>query len=371
MSWSGLANNQTVSGDNLNDAINTGVFVVRSGTSVGSKQLTKLEALNAVYASMNTTKTDNQLVVKSDLVAISSPAYYTMSNQVRTLNPLSVVYTASSSFDHIEFINCSPSLQYVLIYNANNGEIVYTYNGFSSITSLPATGITNVKKVFMANNGYQAIVTFYQLYVTYILDPNVWLPSLQVANEASQTLTMCQAGNGSYYFGIRYDSDYGSTLYYANYNNGADPWYASSPAEINGHDFIDCYCSYDGTYQLFVGTSFIPYGGRYVLTQNGGSSFTANILGSSGFSCCCVSDSGQFMIMGNDVGQVFVSTDYGSTFTNTITLTGGGTLIVASVSVNNPGTMWLAVAAYTSKYSYDGVTWSDFNLGSFTYAVAN
>ena len=73
MSWAGIASNQGVSCNNLQDAVNTSVFVLKSAIPVSTKQITKAEA--DTYVQIDTTyapyaaKASNQLVVKSDLVA--------------------------------------------------------------------------------------------------------------------------------------------------------------------------------------------------------------------------------------------------------------------------------------------------------------
>lgn len=72
MSWAGLASNQTVSFNNLQDAVNTAVFTAITTIPVSSEQITKADA--AAYVNIDTAyapyaaKASNQLVVKSDLV---------------------------------------------------------------------------------------------------------------------------------------------------------------------------------------------------------------------------------------------------------------------------------------------------------------
>jgi hypothetical protein len=72
MSWAGIANNQCVSLDNLKDAVATGVFTELTAIPTGTEQITKLDAVT--YVSINTSseplasKSNNQLVVKSDLI---------------------------------------------------------------------------------------------------------------------------------------------------------------------------------------------------------------------------------------------------------------------------------------------------------------
>lgn len=80
MSWSSLANNQSVSFNNLRDAVSTSVFTAVSSLfeiPSGNKQITKAQA--ATYACIRVTaiplvtKSSNQLVVKSDLKPCDTP----------------------------------------------------------------------------------------------------------------------------------------------------------------------------------------------------------------------------------------------------------------------------------------------------------
>jgi hypothetical protein len=80
MSWAGIASNQCVSLNNLQDAVNTSVFTLINTIPAGLKQITKAEA--AYYVNIDTgyapyaAKASNQLVVKSDLVAASCNCEY-------------------------------------------------------------------------------------------------------------------------------------------------------------------------------------------------------------------------------------------------------------------------------------------------------
>lgn len=73
MSWAGLASNQCVSCENLQDAVTTGVFALKStipSTSPAKyKQVTKTEAEAYVYCTVGGGKASNQLVVKSNLTS--------------------------------------------------------------------------------------------------------------------------------------------------------------------------------------------------------------------------------------------------------------------------------------------------------------
>jgi hypothetical protein len=83
MSWAGIASNQCVSLDNLQDSVNTSVFTLKNTIPAGTKQITKAEA--AYYINIDqgfapyAAKTSNQLVVKSNLVACAGLGYsYTL-----------------------------------------------------------------------------------------------------------------------------------------------------------------------------------------------------------------------------------------------------------------------------------------------------
>jgi len=73
MSWAGIANNQTVSFNNLQNAVNTNVFTLKNAIPASNEQITKADA--DFYVNINTSyapyaaKASNQLVVKSDLQA--------------------------------------------------------------------------------------------------------------------------------------------------------------------------------------------------------------------------------------------------------------------------------------------------------------
>jgi len=74
VSWSGISNNQTVTRDNLQDGINTGVFVSKATiTGTGSECVTKSESESFVFLNTGTAAwtalSSSQLPVKSDYTA--------------------------------------------------------------------------------------------------------------------------------------------------------------------------------------------------------------------------------------------------------------------------------------------------------------
>jgi len=73
MSWAGLANNQTISFNNLQNAVSNNIFVAKTTIPSSNEQITKADA--DTYVNINTSfasyaaKSSNQLVVKSNLDA--------------------------------------------------------------------------------------------------------------------------------------------------------------------------------------------------------------------------------------------------------------------------------------------------------------
>lgn len=128
MSWATLASNQCVSWDNLIDAVGNNVFVQilpmpPSGVS-GSKEVNKLDALTHVdiQSSPLAGKPDNQLVVKSELVA---PVY--------TYYQLNECSGGAAAWTRINPV-LGLGQRYVL---PSGSPVFYYYNGISQST-LPA-----------------------------------------------------------------------------------------------------------------------------------------------------------------------------------------------------------------------------------------
>jgi hypothetical protein len=98
MSWAGIANNQTVSLDNLIDAVANGVFTQLTTIPTGNKEITKLES--QTYVCLDTTyapfaaKSNNQLVVKSNLVPCATT---TTTTSTTTIAPTTSTTTTTTT----------------------------------------------------------------------------------------------------------------------------------------------------------------------------------------------------------------------------------------------------------------------------------
>lgn len=90
MSWALLLNNQTVSRNNLIDAVANGVFTALTTIPTGTKEITKAEAIS--YVNLNTSyaplaaKSSNQLVVKSNLISGSGTTTTTTTSSTASID---------------------------------------------------------------------------------------------------------------------------------------------------------------------------------------------------------------------------------------------------------------------------------------------
>lgn len=94
MPWNTLANNQAVTFNNLQDAVNTGVFILRNTIPASNECITKADADYYVYINASSIiKSSNQLVVKQDLTSYATGiVYYSASGAYPVSGP------SSSSF---------------------------------------------------------------------------------------------------------------------------------------------------------------------------------------------------------------------------------------------------------------------------------
>lgn len=84
MSWASIASNQCVSFDNLQDAVNNSVFVLKNAIPSSLEQITKADADYYVYIDTAygpyASKASNQLIVKSNLVSAPPCSCYSLQN---------------------------------------------------------------------------------------------------------------------------------------------------------------------------------------------------------------------------------------------------------------------------------------------------
>lgn len=101
MSWAGLASNQTISFNNLQNGVDTGQFTAKTSIPVSNEQITKADA--NTYVNIDTSdesyaaKASNQLVTKSDLVTTTSTTTTTTAAATTTTTAASFSYGLDST----------------------------------------------------------------------------------------------------------------------------------------------------------------------------------------------------------------------------------------------------------------------------------
>jgi hypothetical protein len=131
MSWASIANNQCVSLNNLQDAVNNGVFALKNTIPVSNKEATKAEAEYYVYINP-ISKTNTQLVVKSNLVANTPTTSTTTSAYVPVTG---LTWTTSSTATGVP--SCQPSG-----WTISNQNLTIRYNVANSLNCGGTCNIT-------------------------------------------------------------------------------------------------------------------------------------------------------------------------------------------------------------------------------------
>lgn len=121
MSWASLANNQTVSFNNLQNAVSNGVFTAKTSIPASNEQITKADANTYVNISTSfapyANKALNQLVTKGDLIA----PICTLAGVISVPTPLPV-FGLSWATTNTSFAQC-PGSEWVI--TNNNQSIRY------------------------------------------------------------------------------------------------------------------------------------------------------------------------------------------------------------------------------------------------------
>ncbi len=136
MAWIDVANNQTVSFNNLQSAVNNGVFTAKTSIPATNEQITKTDA--NTYVNINTSygpyaaKASNQLVVKSDLQAVITSYAHTIYYYTTCYFDGFYIEQGASSAD----IACSSNAYSITLYSTDfalgNGSILYYDSALNS-----------------------------------------------------------------------------------------------------------------------------------------------------------------------------------------------------------------------------------------------
>lgn len=368
MSWAGIATNQTISCNNLQNAVTTGVLCLKSAIPVSNKQITKAEADGYVYLYPNypsfAAKASNQLVVKKDLpnmigygARYGDAAYRTFDGGYswENISPGGSIVIAD--------IACSSTGNYVTIL-LENGYIYYSSNYGSSWTNISFTPNASTRIDMSRDGQYQT----YCRYGDYLYRSTNWGANWAQVTSAGarnwyaiavsgsgQYQTAGDASSGGY---IYRSTDYGSS-FTAITSAGARYWVFGAAM------------SNDGQYQFIIGNDGIspPFTSRVYKSDNYGVTWapTQNLQYKRSIAC---SSSGQYVIIGTDGGNVWVSADYGNSWNAPSSLPSGST-VWDGVAVSATGQYMMVGNVAGSTYSYYsidyGASWSQSSLGAMPF----
>lgn len=198
MSWASIANNQTVTFNNLQDAVNNNIFLQKNIIPASNKCITKTDANNYVYLDTNNSgyaaKASNQLVTKQDLQGtvtfIAYSGYYPVVGGSSTTTGTVYNYTGSTINLWLAFYsgtvnsgNLGSSTDFMTIVPASSISVtasgisagVIYYSGTSYLVNNLATPTLSMNK----NDGYSsgtasALYLYYSITVggtKYLVNP--------------------------------------------------------------------------------------------------------------------------------------------------------------------------------------------------------
>jgi hypothetical protein len=377
MSWKSIAPNQTISRANLQNAVDTGVFIQRNGVPVTetNREITKANAQDYVYTwdlyPPFSNKTSNQLPVKSNL-AVQSMQFFATTDTYNNYLRLYVGNNNRSWFYQIWQSNLNNVNDIAAIasstdgscitfgrYGPNNGSF-FTSNTYGELFNLRTDIIglgDAVTGVAMSDTGQYQIVT-----------------RQKSSSGGSLTMKIFKSSN----YGITW-----STVY-----DSAGVEYYVFGAAMSGN----------GTYSSVVACNYLGvYGTSYYVFYSSGGTYTRTFLcyglpyNSGSGVCIDMSKSGQYQLAapisptngsgGTSLNIFFLSTDYGSTWStiNTpsipylITKFTGCTVSAGGDYMSVSGIV-LGTGSYIFTSSDFGVTWTTaviFYTGSGSIAYIN
>lgn len=358
MSWKSISNNQTVSRANLQNAIDTGVFIAKNGvpSSESNRQITKANAQDYIntwdlYPPL-LSKSSNQLPVKSDLAVQSNQIYAGTNN-------------------------------YLYFGNTNRNWVYGIYFGIGDTWSSVSSSTDN--RCILAGKSYSGYAFGGSAWVSSDYGENFRrLDEVMTTNDAATSTAM--STNGELMILTRqvgsFDGD--RAKIYRSYNAGVN-WVVGYEDGIK-YNFNGAAMSGAGNYATVLGSDGTNY---YVFTSNTfGASYTKTYLcqGIKSLISGCVgmSKSGQYQLLappeptGSSLGYFYVSNDYGNSWTG-IMLTPIPLLpndIFKGCSVSAGGDYMTVVAYSTTLYDFRtyissdfGVNWSLVSGGSIAQAV--
>jgi hypothetical protein len=345
MSWKLISGNQTVSRANLQDAINTGVFIVKNGVPATepNREITKANAQDYIYTwdlyppFLN--KAQNQLPVKSNLAVQSNQVYAGLDNRIYVGNTnrnwvYSIDLAGGDSIGSVASSTDNRCILYGKIYDpgAGGGGAHLSNDYGETFRRLDNVMSTNdaATSTAMSSNGELMILTRQvgsfdadraKIYRSF--DAGVtWIVGYEDGVRYNFN-GAAMSGVGNYATVIGSDG----TNYYVFRSDTFGASYTRTFISTGGKDFNVTGCvgmSKSGQYQLLTPPSSSgPYSGISLISNDYGNSWTAvyyNPLSCSGyvysFQGCSVSAGGDYMTVAGYAPAcnqyfTFISSDFG------------------------------------------------------------
>lgn len=283
MSWASIANNQTVSLANLQDAVNNGVFTLKNAIPVSNKQTNKSEA--EYYVNIDPiSKANNELVVKSNLVANNSTT--TTSTTIPPVSPQyaiagtgSDIYTSNNNGG-----NWSVNAWFGLVAGINTEFVEINSTGqYMFVVGIPfSTFLSNV-----------AISSNYGNSFSFLFSTNARINGIAMSDNGQYLMYVTGGNSGN----IARSSDFGAS------------WSFSS-APIPYSNWKSVAMSSSGQYVTLVSlNSYIWVSSDYGVSYTAKTAYPA-----TNWAAVVMSSNGQYQVAGRDT--IYRSTNYGSTWTN-------------------------------------------------------
>lgn len=369
MSWSNLLSNQGVTFNNLQDAVNNGVFTAKTSIPSSQKLINKSEANTYVYIDTSyppyLAKSSGELVVKGDLQ--SAPPTTTT-----TTTPFTPIYST-----RIYGVN-DYSTNYLSV--PSNGELVYSDDGGLSWTGKSITSYSVAR-----NDTGQYVLSGYGSSVQVSNNYGATFSNVTLPSNTDGVTGTAMSNSGQYMFVITYGgADYNPRIYKSS-DYGASfvlvytYVYVTPSSTIEAPPYPKIAVSGNGQYvTAIVNTrpSSFSWGSRLLISTNGGSTFTASAqIANRYYTDVAFNSTGEYQILtrmssygtGNILGQgsIVISSTYSVTFPQQIyeenlralycaISSTGQYMLAAFISTNNS----------TNKFYYStnyGVAWSSFD----------
>lgn len=393
MSWSSIADNQTVSYNNLQDAVNTGQLTAKTTIPSSNQQVTKAAAdtyveVNSNYPSF-AAKASNQLIVKSNL--IDNVKVFATGQIGGTWG---LVYGTNGTTFQINnqataavMPNCVATSRdgtYILLgrngISAPDGDGWLSQDGGISFFRLSAY-VGNRQSIVFAvmsqsgqyivfsraedisvSSGYQRLFTsnnygtsFTETYIAYPFGIDWWQNGASMSADGSRIVIAAGYGSGTSSAQRIYSNDYGATWTAFDFSMNSNALATASGMSSSGQ------------YQLTAWSSNVSH---VYVSNDYGSSWTNTGLFPTPLTQAvwvsgCVSSTGQYMLILNESGRLYISSNYGVSWSPAnggTQFPDGGTVIYDYI---NEGVAYLSLSynlGASSGYLYRsldyGNTWS-------------